>query len=76
MLSRISFLRWHSFFRRGFSLLQLFLLRHETVEKKIEDDEKTDATVMSKEATGKEERANQVDVARCSYLEALTRGRG
>ena len=49
---------------------------HWSVLRKSEDDEKTEATVMPKDATGKEGRANHVDVARRSYLEALTRGRG
>ena len=41
--------------------------------RKDDGDKKTKATVVPKEATGKDGRANQVDVARRSYLEAATR---
>ena len=40
-----------------------------------EDNKKTEATVMPSGATGEGGRTNQVDVAKRSYLEALTRGR-
>ena len=43
------------------------------LRKKNDDDKKTKATVVPKEATGKDGRANQVDVATRSYLEAATR---
>lgn len=41
-----------------------------------EDSKKAEATVMPNDATGREGRTNQVDVAKRSYLDALTRARG
>ena len=49
--------------------------RKKEVLRKSEDEKKTEATVMPKDATGEEGRANHVDVAKRSYLEALTRSR-
>ena len=43
--------------------------------RKNEDMKRTETTVMPDDATGEEGRANQLDVAKRSYLEALTRGR-
>ena len=49
---------------------------HRSVLKIDEDTKKTEATVMQNDATGKERSTNQADVAKRSYLDALTRGRG
>ena len=40
-----------------------------------EDNKKMEATVMPNGAIGEGGRTNQVDMAKRSYLEALTRGR-
>ena len=43
--------------------------------RKNEDTKRTETTVIPDAATGEEGRANQLDVAKRSYLDALIRGR-
>ena len=55
--------------------IKMFGLDHRSVLRKNEDSKTIMTTVIPVNATGEEGRANLVDVAKRSYLDALTRGR-
>ena len=56
-------------------LFLIFFHKHLFLLRKNEDSKTIMNTVIPGNATGEEGRANQLDVAKRSYLDALTRGR-